>query len=119
MDTEKTHVEEKSGEKKKNSLNRKEDKVNPLFVELKDKEAKLHDLLTKEVHLVESKGKEMAGLISAVDEVEDEMHALDKKVDEIEAKMSELQIKKDQLIKDKEDRDKKLGKLLRKKTNGA
>ena len=34
---------------KKNSLNPKEDKVNPLTVQLKDKEAKLHDLLTKEV----------------------------------------------------------------------
>ena len=115
MDTEKTHVEEKSGDKKKNSFNRKEDKVNPLTVQLKDKEAKLHDLLTKEVHLVESKGKEMAGLISAVDEIEDEMHALDKKVEEVEAKMSELQTIKNQLVKDKEDRDKRLGQLLRKK----
>ena len=115
MDTEKTHVEERSGDQKKNSFNRKEDKVNPLTVQLKDKEAKLHDLLTKEVHLVESKGKEMAGIISAVDEVEDEMHALDKKVEEIEAKMSELQLKKDQLVKDKEVRDNKLGELLGKK----
>merc|ERR1711971_1166369 len=59
--------------------------VDPLADELKVKEAKLHELLSSEVCLVESKGKEMSVLITAVDEVEDEKHAVLKKVAEIEA----------------------------------
>ena len=57
-----------------------EDHGNPLTRELMTKEAELHELLESEVHLVESKGKEMSAHLSAVDELEDEKHGVDKKV---------------------------------------
>ena len=92
-----------------------EKEVNPLTAELKDKEARLHELLTSDISLVESKGREMSQLISAVDKIEDEKHTVQKKVAEIDANMRELQISKDQLVKDMEDKDQKLEKLLKKK----
>ena len=92
-----------------------EDQGNPLTRELMAKEAELHELLESEVHLVESKGKEMSSLLSAVDKLEDEKHGVDKKVAEIDAQMGELQVSKDHLVKQKEDKDKKLDKLLKKK----
>ena len=57
----------------------------------------------------------MSSLLSAVDELEDEKHGVDKKVAEIDAQMGELQVSKDHLVKQKEDKDKKLYKLLKKK----
>ena len=84
-----------------------EDQGNPLTRELMAKEAELHELLESEVHLVESKGKEMSSLLSAVDELEDEKHGVDKKVAEIDAQMGELQVSKDHLVKQKGDKDKK------------
>ena len=93
-----------------------ENEIDPLDTELKDKEAKLHEVLTSEVSLVESKGKEMSVLISAVDEVEDEKHAKQKQVADIDGQMMELQMRKDQLVKDIEDGDQKLEKILKKKT---
>merc|ERR1711974_460714 len=84
---EKTHEQDPSSHPNENE-------VDPLEVELKDKEAKLHELLTSEVCLVESKGKEMSVLISAVDEVEDKKHAKQKQVAEIDANIRELQISK-------------------------
>ena len=90
--------------KLQNSSNPNEDPVNPLTAELMEKEAKLDELLKSEIDLVESKGKEMSELLSAVDEVEDEKHAVEKKVAEMKAQMSELQISMDQLVKDKEDK---------------
>ena len=83
--------------------------------ELAAKEAELHELLESEVHFVESKGKEMSSLLLSVDEFEDEKHNVDKKVAEIDAQMAELQIRKDQLVKYKEDKGRKLEKLLKKK----
>ena len=93
-----------------------ENEVDPLADELKVKEEKLHELLTSEVCLVESKGKEMSVLITAVDEVEDEKHAMLKKVAEIEANMREMQIRKNQMINDIDEKDQKLEKLVKKKT---
>ena len=87
----------------------------PLTRELAEKEAELHQLLESEVHLVESKGKEMSSLLSAVDEIEDEKHHVDKKVAEIDSQMAELQTRKDQLVTYKEDQERKLEKLLKKK----
>ena len=84
----------------------------PLTRELAEKEAELHELLESEIQLVESKGKEMSSLLSAVDELEDEKHHVDKKVAEIDAQMAELQIKKDQLVAYKEDKEIKLEKLF-------
>ena len=92
-----------------------ENEANPLDAELKDKEAKLHELLTSEAFLIESKGKEMSVLISAVDDIEDEKNSKKKKVAEIDANIRELQISKGQLVKDIEDEDQKLEKLLIKK----
>ena len=108
-------------EKAPTSLEEHEDKQepldhgNPLTQELMAKEADLHQLLESEVHLVESKGKEMSALLSAVDRLEDEKHDVDKKVAEIDAQMSELKISKDQLLKSTEDKDEQLVKLLKKK----
>ena len=88
----------------------------PLTRELAEKEAELHQLLESEVDLVESKGKEMSSLLSAVDELEDKKHDVDKKVAEIDSQMAELQTRKDQLVTYKEDKERKLEKLLMKKT---
>ena len=87
----------------------------PLTRELAEKEAELHQLLESEVDLVESKGKEMSSLLSAVDELEDKKHDVDKKVAEIDSQMAELQTRKDQLVTYKEDKERKLEKLLKKK----
>ena len=87
----------------------------PLTRELSAKEAELHELLESEMQLVESKGKEMSALLSAMDELEDEKQNVDKKVSEIDSQMAELKIRKDQLVTYKEDKDKKLEKLLKKK----
>lgn len=92
-----------------------EDPDNPLTRELVAKEAELHELLESEVHLVESKGKEMSALLLALDELEDERHGVEKKVAEIDSQMGELQISRYQLVKQKEDKDRKLEKLLKKK----
>ena len=102
-------------EKEDPSSHLNEDHGSPLTRELMAKEAELHELLESEVHLVESKGKEMSSLLSAVDELEDEKHGVDKKVAEIDAQMGELQVSKDHLVKQKGDKDKRSDKLLKKK----
>merc|ERR1711962_1728870 len=86
-----------------------EKEEDPLAAELREKEAKLQQLWNSEVSLVETKGKEMSGLISAVDQAEDEKHAVMKKVAEIDAQMKKLQINKEKRSQlEKEVRDIKL-----------
>merc|ERR1711962_46667 len=85
-----------------------EKEEDPLAAELREKEAKLQQLWNSEVSLVETKGKEMSGLISAVDQAEDEKHAMMKKVAEIDAQMKELQISKVQMTKEMEVKNQKL-----------
>ena len=93
-----------------------EKEEDPLATELREKEAKLQQLWNSEVGLVETKGKEMSALISAVDQAEDEKHAVMKKVAEIDAQMRELQISKVQMIKEMEAKNQKLEKMIKKRS---
>ena len=96
--------------------------IQALKVDLASKEAKLGDLLESCQVLVETKGKDMSVLLSAVEDVEEEKHSIQKEVAELELEMNNmrdqlvgLQEKRDQVMAGVEEKDKQLKESLKKK----
>ena len=96
--------------------------IQALKEDLASKEAKLGDLLESCQVLVETKGKDMSVLLSAVEDVEEEKHSIQKEVAGLELEMNNmrdqlvgLQEKRDQVMAGVEEKDKQLKESLKKK----
>ena len=91
----------------------------PLKLELEKKEIALHNLFESHIEHGETKAKEMAALLRAIDQAEDEKHAVEKKLAQLQISrddfLREVEEKFEEMQKAKEDQETKLAKLLVKK----
>ena len=91
----------------------------PLKLELEKKEIALHNLFESHIENGETKAKEMAALLGAIDQAEDEKHAVEKKLAQLQISrddfLREVEEKFEEMQKTKEDQETKLAKLLVKK----
>ena len=62
----------------------------PLKLELEKKEIALHNLFESHIEYGETKAKEMAALLGAIDQAEDEKQEMEKKQGNLQGKMFEL-----------------------------
>ena len=99
-----------------------ESNMQALREELGRKEAKLGELWDRSQAFVETRGREMSVLVSAVEDSEEEKHSLLKQVDELDVEMIHIreelvrsQERRDQLMKDVEEKDDFLKESLKKK----
>ena len=99
-----------------------ETNMQALREELARKEAKLGELWDRSQAFVETRGREMSVLVSAVEDSEEEKHSLLKQVDELDVEMIHIreelvrsQERRDQLMKDVEEKDDFLKESLKKK----
>ena len=91
----------------------------PLKLELEKKEIALHNLFESHIEDGETKAKEMASLLRAIDQAEDEKQAVEKKLAQLQISrddfLREVEQKFEEMQKAKEDQETKLAKLLVKK----
>ena len=97
-------------------------KIQALKDEMISKEAKLEELWESSRALVDSRGKEMSFLLSAVEDAEEEKHSMLKEVtglevemDSIKNQLASIEEKRDQLVKNVKEKDEILNELLKKK----
>ena len=91
----------------------------PLKLELEKKEIALHNLFESHIEIGETKAKEMAALLRAIDQAEDEKQEVEKKLAQLQISrddfLREVEQKFEEMQKTKEDQETKLAKLLVKK----
>ena len=91
----------------------------PLKLELEKKEIALHNLFESHIEDGETKAKEMASLLRAIDQAEDEKQAVEKKLAQLQISrddfLREVEKKLEEMQKAKKDQESKLSKLLVKK----
>ena len=95
------------------ALNRENTKA--LEEELAIKEAKLQQIWDKYRDFVESTGREMSLLLSALDDDEDEKHSIQKEVTKLESQMSSIRDQLARHVQDLHEKDVKLNESLKKK----
>ena len=86
---------------------------------MEKKEIALHNLFESHIEHGETKAKEMAALLRAIDQAEDEKQAVEKKLAQLQISrddfLREVEQKFEEMQKTKEDQETKLAKLLVKK----